>query len=268
MGSITDYLEKELLDHICNATWNVPTTVFLGLFTADPTDTGAVGTEVVDGAYTRVTITFVTAVTRNVTQKAKVTFPQATADWGTVTHYGIHDAVSAGNVLAHGALNTSKTVVNGNTPSVATGEVVVSYTAGEISDYLSHKLLDHAFMAITYTCPDTYVALATTDILDTDTGSSIDEPSGNGYAREQVNKNGGSAPTWDVAAGLNASLDNTQTITFTTPSGSWGTITALAIVDAATTGNLLLYENTVTDQKPDNGDTVQISAGDLDLYMS
>ena len=123
-------------------------------------------------------------------------------------------------------------------------------------------------MAITYTCPDTYVALATTDIVDTDTGSTIDEPSGNGYAREQVNKNGGSAPTWDVAAGVSASLDNTHTITFTTPSGSWGTITALAIVDAATTGNLLLYENTVTDQKPDNGDTVQIAAGDLDLYMS
>lgn len=268
MGSITDFLEKELLDHICNATYNVPTTVFLGLFTADPTDTGVAGNEVVDGAYSRVTITFVTAVTRNVTQKAKVTFPQATADWGEVTHYAIHDAVSAGNVLAHGALNTSKTVVNGNTPSVATSEVIISYSAGEISDYLSHALLDHSFRAVTYTCPDTYVALATTDILDTDTGSSIDEVTGNNYTRKQVNKNGGAAPTWDLAAGANGSLDNTHTITFATPSGSWGTVTALAIVDAATTGNLLLYENTITDQKPDNGDTVQIPAGDLDIFMS
>jgi hypothetical protein len=268
MGSITDYLEKELLDHVCNATWNVPTTVFLGLFTADPTDTGVAGTEVSGGAYSRTTITFVTAVTRNVTQKGKVTFPQATADWGTVTHYGIHDAVSAGNMLAHGSLNTSKSVVNGNTPSVATSEVVISYSAGEISDYLAHKLLDHSFRAATYTTPDTYVALATTDILDTDTGSSIDEVTGGSYAREQVNKNGGAAPTWDVAAGLAASLDNTHTITFTTPSASWGTVTALAICDALTSGNLLFYENTVTEQTPGIGDTVQISAGDLKISMS
>jgi hypothetical protein len=269
MGSISDYLEKELLDHCFNAAWASPTTVFLGLSTADPLDTGAGLAEPAAGAYSRVTITFVTAATRNVTQKAKVTFPQATASWGNITHYSIHDAVSGGNFLAHGSLNTGKTVANGNTPSVATSEVVISFTAGEISDYLSHQLLDHAFRNSQYTFISSFaIALATTDILDTDTGSSIDEVTGGNYSRASVYKNGGTAPAWTVAAGLAASLDNGAAITFATPSASWGTVTAIAICDAATSGNILFYENTITEQTPDNGDTVQFAANALKVSMS
>ena len=267
MGSISDYLENELLDHCFNAAYASPSNVFLALSTADPLDTGAGVAEPSGGAYSRVTITFVTAATRNVTQKAKVTFPQATASWGEISHYAIYDAVSGGNFLAHGTLNTAKTVVNGNTPSVATSEVVISYTAGEISNYLAHKLLDHVFRNTQYTFISSFaIALCTGDIPDSDTGSTISEPSGNNYSRASIYKNGGTAPAWDLASA--GSLDNGATITFATPSGSWGTITALAIVDAASAGNVLFYENTVTDQKPDNGDTVQISAGDLKVSMS
>jgi hypothetical protein len=267
MGSISDWLELELLDHCFNAAWATPTNVFVGLSTADPLDTGAGLAEPTGGAYSRVTVTFVTAATRNVTQKGKVTFPQATNAWGDITHYSIHDAVSGGNFLAHGSLNTTKGVVNGNTPSIATSEIVISYTAGEISDYLAHKLLDHSFRNKQYTFISSFaVALATTDILDTDTGSSIDEVSGNNYSRASVFKNGGTAPAWDLAS--SGSLDNGATITFATPSGTWGTVTALAIVDAASAGNILFYENTVTEQTPNNGDTVQIAAGDLKVSMS
>jgi hypothetical protein len=267
MGSISDFLENELLDHCFNAAWASPTTVFLGLSTADPLDTGAGLAEPSGGAYSRVTITFVTAVTRNVTQKAKVTFPQATNAWGDITHYSVHDAVSGGNFLAHGSLNTTKGVVNGNTPSVATSEVVISYTAGETSDYLAHKLLDHAFRNKQYTFQSTFaIALCTGNILDTDTGSTISEPSGFNYSRATVFKNAGTAPDWNLAS--SGSLDNSDAITFATPSGSWGTITAIGIVDAAAAGNLLWYENTVTDQKPDNGDTVQFAANALKVSMS
>jgi len=259
MGSISDYLENELLDHCFNAAYSAPANVFLALSTADPLDTGAGLAEPSGGAYSRATITFGNAASRAVTQDAKVTFPQATAAWGTITHYALFDAVSGGNFLAHGTLNTSKVVANGNTPSVATSEVVVSFTAGEISDYLSNQLLDHCFNAAQYTFPDsTWIALATGDILDTDTGSSISECSGSNYARKRVYKNGGTSPAWNVASA--GSLDNAAAITFATPSGSWGTVTAIAVCDATTAGNLLFYENTVTDQTPDNGDTVQFAA--------
>lgn len=267
MGSISDFLENELLDHCFNAAYSSPSNVFLALSTADPLDTEAGIAEPTGGAYSRATITFVTATTRNVTQKAKITFPQATASWGNITHYAIYDAVSGGNFLAHGSLTTAKTVASGNTPSVATGEVVISYNAGEISNYLAHKLLDHVFRNTQYTFQDTFaIALCTGDIADTDTGSTISEPSAGSYSRATVYKNGGTSPAWDLAA--NGSLDNGATITFSAPTGSWGTITALAICDAASAGNVLFYENTLTDQKPDNGDTVQITAGSLKVSMS
>lgn len=266
MGSISDFLENELLDHIFNVVYNRPTNLFLGLSTADPLDTGAGLAEPSAGAYSRVTMTFGAAAARAVTQDAKLTFPQATAAWGVLTHYGVFDAVSGGNMLAHGSLTVSKNVVTGNTPSVATSEVVISFTAGEISDYLSNALLDHAFSLATYAVPATYIAMCTGDVLDTDTGSTISETAAGAYARVQVNINGGASPTWDLAA--NGSLDNTNTISFTQATGSWSTITALAIVDAATVGNLLFYENTVTDQKVDNGDTAEISAGSLKVSLS
>lgn len=269
MGSISDFLEKELLDHCFNAAWASPANVFVGLSTADPLDTGGNLAEPSDGAYSRATITFGAAATRKVIQDAKVTFPQATAAWGDITHYGIFDAVSGGNMLAHGALNTTKSVVNGNTPSIATSELEISYSAGEISDYLAHKLLDHSFKNTQYTFISSFaIALATTDILDTDTGSSIDEVTGGNYSRSSIFKNGGTAPAWTLAAGVAASLDNGAAITFATPSASWGTVTALAIVDAPTAGNLLFYENAITEQTPDNGDTVQIATGDLKVSMS
>lgn len=266
MGSISDYLENELLDHICNAAYTSPTNVFLGLSTADPTDTGGGLAEPSGGAYSRVTLTFATAASRVISQKSKITFPQATAAWGNLTHYGIFDQVSGGNMLAHGSLTVAKNVVSGNTPSVATNEVQVSYTAGEISDYLSNQLLDHCFRNQNYTAPDTYVALCTGDVLDTDTGSSISEPSGGAYDRVQVNVNGGSSPDWNIAS--NGSLDNSDTISFTQATATWGTITALAIVDAASAGNLLFYENTVTEQEVGNGDTAEIAANALKISMS
>lgn len=267
MGSISDFLELELLDHCFNAAWATPTNVFIGLSTADPLDTGAGLAEPSGGAYSRVTGSFGAASSRNVTQDAKLTFPQATAAWGDLTHYSVHDAVSGGNLLAHGSLNATKGVVTGNTPSIATSEIVISYTAGEISDYLSHKLLDHAFNNTQYTFISSFaVALATTDILDTDTGSSIDEVTGGNYSRASIFKNGGTAPAWVLAA--LGSLTNGAAITFTTPSASWGTVTALAVVDAAAAGNILFYENAVTEQTPDNGDTVQVAINDLKVSMS
>jgi hypothetical protein len=186
----------------------------------------------------------------------------------------VFDASSGGNMLAHGALSTSKAVVNGNTPEVASGEVQIDFktlagktdTTNNISDYLANALLDFAFRNQAFSAPDTYVALMTADAADNDTGSTITEPSGNGYARKQVNVNGGASPTWDLAAsGL---VDNGDDITFASPTGSWGAITAVAVLDALTAGNLLFYDNDIASQTPDNGDTVKFSAGDLDFSLT
>lgn len=218
------------------------------------------------GAYARKAITFAAAASRQVAQNADVDFDQASATWGWVTHWGIFDALSSGNMMAAGKLTEPKQVVSGNTPSIASAEVTVSFNAGYVSDYLANKLLDLMFRNQAYSAPDTYCALPTATVADDDTGSTITEHSGDAYARKQVNINGGASPTWDLAA--SSIVDNTHNVDFVQATGSWGTIVALAIVDAATLGNLLFYDNGVADQAVGNGDTVRFPAGDLDISMS
>jgi len=266
MGSLSDFAELELLDHVFNAAYTPPATVYLGLSTADPTDDASGLAEPSGNGYVRKAITFGAAASREIAQSGDVTFDQASGSWGTITHYALFDAESAGNMLAHGALGASKEIVSGNTPSVASAEVTVSFSAGEISDYLANKLLDLMFRNQAYSAPDTYIGLTTATIGDSDTGSTITEPSGNGYARKQVNVNGGASPTWDVAAA--GVVDNTHNIDIGPATGSWGTIVAAAVVDAATLGNLLFYDNGVTDQAVGNGDTWRFGAGDFDVQMS
>lgn len=271
MGSITDFLENELLDHVFNAAYTPAATLYLALATADPTDaaTGASMNEAADAnGYARTAITFGAASSRRVTQSATVTFPTASGSWGALTHWAVVDSAThgAGNVLAHGALTATKTPSSG-APYVASGEVYVEFTASNgMSDYLANALLDLAFRNQAYSAPDTYVALATATVADDDDGDTITEPSGNNYSRVQVNVNGGSSPTWDVASG--GALDNTHQIDMPTPSGSWGTAVALAIVDASTSGNLLFYDNGVTDTPIGVSDDVYFGAGDLDVALT
>jgi hypothetical protein len=274
MGSLTNFAETELMDHIFNgqdgagSIYTPPSTVYLALFTSDPTDAGTVTGEPSGNNYIRKAITFGAASGRSITQNAQVTYDQAGGAWGTISHWGLMTAETSGNMLAHGQFAVSKQVVSGNTPSVATSEVVVSATADVgMSNYLALKILDFLFRNQAFTPPATYVALCTANPGDTSTGTSISEPSGNNYSRKQVDHVAGTSPTWTAAGATTGLVDNTHAITFATPSGTWGSITGVAIVDAATVGNLLFYEIDVTDQTPDNGDTVQFAIGALDVTM-
>lgn len=271
MGSLTDYAELELLDHLCNVAYSPVATVYLALATADPTDaaTGGNMNECADsGSYARKAITFGAAASRKVTQNADVDFDQATGSWGTVTHWAIVTSAThgGGDVLGHGAFGESKSIVSGNTPSVASGQIYVEYQANEISNAVAHKLLDLMFRNQAYAAPDTYVGLVTVAATDSDTGSTITEPGAGAYARVQVNPNGGSSPTWNIAAaGL---VDNTHIITFPTATASWGTIVGVVIISAAADGDLIMYDNTMEDQAVGTDDVVTFPVGDLDVQMS
>ena len=263
MGSLTDFSEQALLTHIFNVAYTPPVTTYMALCTADPTDsaTGALMNEVANtGGYARVAITFGAATSRRVTQNALVTFPTSTAGWGTVTHWAIVDSATygAGNVLATGAFSPTKSIVTNNTPSVPTSTIYIEFSAGVISNYLANKWLDLQFRNTAFAKPATYITLTTAIVLDSDTGSTITEPSGNAYARKQVNINGGTSPSWTAASG--SSLNNFQQIDFATATGSWGLIVAATVVDAATVGNLLIYDNGITDQTVDTNDTVSFPA--------
>jgi hypothetical protein len=126
MAAASDYLELKILEHTLGITsFTAPTTTYLALFTSDPTDAGT-GTEVSGGSYARQSISWNTPASGATTNSADVTFPQATGNYGTVTHIGIYDASSSGNLLYHGALSASKSVETNDTFIVEAGDLSVS----------------------------------------------------------------------------------------------------------------------------------------------
>lgn len=126
MAELSNYLENKLLDHVLrNVSYTSPTTVYVGLYTSDPGDDNT-GTEVSGGSYARQILSVTTATGGIVTSSADITFPQATGSWGVISHIGLLDALSAGNLLMHTALTTSKTIESGDVLRISTGDLTAA----------------------------------------------------------------------------------------------------------------------------------------------
>lgn len=123
--SFSNYLETEVLDWaFSTGTATRPTAWYLALYTAAPSDTGG-GTEVSGGGYARQSVVF-TVTGNTASNNAAIEFPTATANYGTVTHIGVFDASSAGNLLAYAALTTSKTIETGDVFRVPSGDLDIT----------------------------------------------------------------------------------------------------------------------------------------------
>lgn len=124
--AFSNYLEEKILKHIFGlGTFTKPSSVYVGLATATISDTttGTTVTEPSTGAYARVALTNDAtnwpAAAGTPTAKKNgdvITFPEATASWGTVTHFFIADAATAGNILIYGQLSTQKVIDSGDIP--------------------------------------------------------------------------------------------------------------------------------------------------------
>ena len=126
MAEISNYLENALINvTLRNTAYTAPTTVYVSLWTTDPTDAGS-GTEVSGGSYARTAVTFGAPSNGVTTNSADVTFPTATGSWGTVGWIGINDALTTGNLLYHTPLDTSKTVTSGDIFKISTGNLSVT----------------------------------------------------------------------------------------------------------------------------------------------
>ena len=130
MGSFGDYLELEILDHIfMKGSYTPPTNIFVALSTANPTDSGGSIAEPVGNAYARISTSganWDAAVSGALDNATAITFAEATGSWGTITHFALFDHLTAGNMLAHGALTVAKAIGNGDTASFAAGDLDVS----------------------------------------------------------------------------------------------------------------------------------------------
>jgi len=125
--SFSNYLETKLLDHVFGDTaYTAPGTLYLGLHTSNPAEDDS-GTEVSTSgtAYARQTVAFTTSgdTTSNT---AAVEYPTATASYGTVSHVGVYDASTAGNLLSYGALTISKAIATGDVLRIPAGDLDIT----------------------------------------------------------------------------------------------------------------------------------------------
>ena len=126
MAEMSNYLENALINVTLRATsYTAPTTVYLALYTTDPTDADT-GTECSGTNYARQAITFGAPSNGATTNSAAIEFPQAGDSWGTITHIGIRDALTTGNLLYHSPLDASKTIATGDVFRVASGSLSVT----------------------------------------------------------------------------------------------------------------------------------------------
>jgi len=128
MSAMSDYLELKFLDHFTGtASTSAPSAVYLGLSTGSLADDNS-GTELSGNNYTRKAITFASASSGSIANNSAVEFNSATGSWGTVSHFGIYDASSSGNLLFHGAFSASKAIASGDILKVASGSLTISAT--------------------------------------------------------------------------------------------------------------------------------------------
>ena len=124
--SFTNFLETEILDHVfAGAAYTAPATKYLALFTAIADGEAGSVTELSGDAYARQTVAF-TTTGDTTSNSGAVEFPTATGSWGTVTHVGVYDASSSGNLMCYATLSSSKAIDTGDVFRVPAGDLDIT----------------------------------------------------------------------------------------------------------------------------------------------
>lgn len=126
------------------------------------------------------------------------------------------------------------------------------------TDYTENKVLDHVVGKTAFTMPAIWVALFTAAPSDAGGGTEV---TGGSYARKAT-----AGTDWAAAAA--GATSNATTLTFVTPTASWGTVTHFALMDAATVGNMIAWAPLTTSQAIGSGNTVSFAIGDLDVTLT
>ena len=139
--------------------------------------------------------------------------------------------------------------------------------AGSKSNYLSKKIVEEIVGGVNFTpATNVYVALLTVTPDDTSTGSTITETDYTSYARTLIGTGNNQTDAWNTSTGTTtATVTNKNAITFPAATGaSTNPLIAVALVDAASAGNVLLW-GTISSTPIANGDIPKINAGGLSI---
>jgi len=124
--SFADFWEQEVLDHLFDIGAYSAPTIYVGLSTADPLDDASGLAEPSGNGYARVACAAWSRSGSEVDNDSAIEFPEASGSWGTVTHVGLFDALSGGNLMVSFALDSSQAVASGKTARFPAGDLNVT----------------------------------------------------------------------------------------------------------------------------------------------
>jgi len=123
------------------------------------------------------------------------------------------------------------------------------------TDYLENKVLDYVFSGGSFSQPGTkYLALYTVAPTDSSAGTEV---TGGGYARQTVTLTTSGSDTTNSAA-----------VEYPTATANYGTVVAVAVLDASSGGNMLAYASLTANKTIATGDVFRVPAGDLDIALN
>lgn len=253
MSAFTNFAENKVIDYFRGQGLTLPTDWHIGLLEGFDSDEN--GLELVGSDYARQPATrsltawagtqgagstlASTGTSHATSNNLEIDFGNAIE--GEVTHFGLYDAATGGNLWAAIPLAVPQTINLSDPVTFAAGEIAITLgLSGGLSNYASNKLIDLIFRAQAYAWPSTtYVAYTTTLPTNAVAGT---EPAG-GYARVAI---ASSLTAWsstqgDTAAssGEGGRMSNLAAITFPVPTANQGDIVGHMIMDASTSGNML-----------------------------
>lgn len=252
----SNYLEEKILDHtLRNTAYTSPTTVYAALLTSLSSD-GDTVTEVSGVSYARQSVAF-DAPSNGVTANTSlITYPAAGNDWGTVSHVGIYDAVSAGNLLFWAEFDISKVIATSAVFKIPAGAFDLTL-AGAYGLYLRNGLINHILRNSSIASPSNIYAGIGTGV--SNNNSSLSEPGApTGYTR--------SGAITFASAGT-GKITNTTALSFTASGGNFGTMTHLGYFDATTSGNLLYALQLDDSFDIFDGDGIDFASTEVDLEI-
>jgi len=258
MSAFSDYLESRITSWLKSSPFpSAPTTVYCGLFDGDPTDSGSGATEVTTDINTggRVAVSYGATNDGTITNDTQVDFG-ASANNASVSHFGIYDSQTSGNLLFHAPLASSRSINSGDPVLFSVNNLTIT-VGGKLSDFMENALADWTKGTAFPSAPsDVYCALFDGD--PTDTGS------GGVEVTSSVNSAGRVAIPLGIPS--DGSVSNNADVDFGNSDGTVS-ISHIGIYDAQSAGNLLIHSPLTVTRTINTGDPVKFTTGNITLTV-
>ncbi len=232
----TDFLEKALLNTFRGQNLAAPSKVYIGLFINSPGEEGT-GIEINYPGYQRKEIEFTDpstiGTTTEISTSKDIKFAETNKQLGTITHIGVADSLTGGNILAYGELTEALSVTIGESPTIFQDDLKIYMTGADGLSKLYREKLLNVFKGQSIQGFTPYIALFTGDA---DNGGV--ELAGDTYARLQAEF---SAP--EQTGSGQAVIKNITSLRFNKPTSNWGNWGSTVIMDSATNGQAVFKKS-------------------------